>query len=94
MLGQELIAAGTKDKDPEKLALTYIQSGWALIGAYISLGERASIGITMVTGLELIWHFKMCHTWLKMISEFWHNLETLHVQVQGLFLPRVSIFLL
>lgn len=39
VLGQELIADGTKDKDQEKLALAHIQSGWALIGAYISLGE-------------------------------------------------------
>lgn len=37
-LGEKLIALGMKEQT-EKLALTNIQSGWALISAFISLGE-------------------------------------------------------
>ena len=40
-LGRELVERGMKMKDgnSEKMALTYINGGWALIGSFISLGE-------------------------------------------------------
>ncbi len=38
-LAQQLIASGTKREDSQKLATTKIQSGWALVGGYISLGR-------------------------------------------------------
>lgn len=38
-LGQEFIERGLKLKEGEKMALTYINGGWALIGGFISLGK-------------------------------------------------------
>ena len=37
-LGQELVTMGMNRKDGDKTQ-TYISGGWALIGAFISLGE-------------------------------------------------------
>ena len=39
-LGQELMERGLKMNEGEKMALTYINGGWALIGGFISLGEE------------------------------------------------------
>ena len=38
-LGKEFVEKGLNRKDGEKMAQTYISGGWALIGAFISLGE-------------------------------------------------------
>ena len=38
-LGKELVETGLKMKEGDKMALTYISGGWALIGGFISLGE-------------------------------------------------------
>ena len=38
-LGQEFVERGLKTSSGEKMALTYINGGWALIGGFISLGE-------------------------------------------------------
>ncbi len=38
-LGQELVAIGMGKKEMDK-AHTYINGGWALIGSFISLGEK------------------------------------------------------
>ena len=37
-LGEEFVDRGLKAKEGDKAALTYINGGWALIGAFISLG--------------------------------------------------------
>lgn len=39
---QELIASGTKEVESSQLAVMHIQAGWALIGAFISLGKHAA----------------------------------------------------
>jgi hypothetical protein len=39
-LGREMVEKGQKMKEGDKMALSYISGGWALIGGFISLGRK------------------------------------------------------
>ena len=47
-LGTELVEKGVKMREGDKVALTYIDGGWALIGGFISLGEFLEVGLSLM----------------------------------------------
>ena len=57
-LGQKFIEIGLKAKEGDKMALTYINGGWALIGSFISLGKLV-VQLYAVRKLSRYFHLEM-----------------------------------